>query len=106
MDYTNAADKIGIIQDDCDFDGKEGGEGSQEKRVVSAKNKEMVLHFMNLLFIEISIDNEGEVYSCDCDLVEMRIVKKLENYSISFCSPVHFFGICQNSPSCNMQTLI
>ena len=30
------------------------------------------------------------MYSCDCDLVEMRIVKKLENCSISFCFPVHF----------------
>ena len=29
MEYTNAADNAGIIQDDCDFDGKEGGgEGS------------------------------------------------------------------------------
>ena len=85
MEYTNAADNAGIIQDDCDFDGKEGGGGIiGEARCECQKKK---WHRISVIHWDI---NEGEVYSCDCDLVEMRIVKKLENCSISFCFPVYF----------------
>ena len=54
----------------------------------SCKCKKITLQFINRTFIDISIDNEGELDSCDCDLVEMRIGKKLEKYSISFWFPV------------------